>query len=62
MKRTLTVSKKRNKKDGHPRILTEEDKKVILEYVDENPSTILKQLTERLLQKFEKLESRRAFS
>ncbi|KAL1929638.1 hypothetical protein VTP01DRAFT_1776 [Rhizomucor pusillus] len=47
---------KKHKKNGCPRILTEEHKKVILEYVDENPSVVLQQLMERLLQKFEGLE------
>ncbi|KAL1936110.1 hypothetical protein VTP01DRAFT_244 [Rhizomucor pusillus] len=44
------------KKNGRPRILTEEYKKVIVEYVDENPSVVLEQLMERLLQKFEGLK------
>ncbi|KAL1930584.1 hypothetical protein VTP01DRAFT_10746 [Rhizomucor pusillus] len=38
------------KKNGRPRILGEQHKKVILEYVDENPSIVLEQLMERLLQ------------
>ncbi|KAL1934072.1 hypothetical protein VTP01DRAFT_6254, partial [Rhizomucor pusillus] len=41
---------------GRPRILNEEHKKVILEYVDENPSVVLEQLMERLLQRFEGLK------
>ncbi|KAL1928796.1 hypothetical protein VTP01DRAFT_2582 [Rhizomucor pusillus] len=43
---------KERKKNGRPRIFTEEHKKVILEYVDENPSVVLEQPMERLLQKF----------
>ncbi|KAL1936709.1 hypothetical protein VTP01DRAFT_843 [Rhizomucor pusillus] len=46
----------KRKKNGRPRILGEEHKKVILEYVDENPSAVLEQLMERLLQRFEGLE------
>ncbi|KAL1930585.1 hypothetical protein VTP01DRAFT_10747 [Rhizomucor pusillus] len=42
---------KKRKKNGRSRILTEEHKKVILEYVDENRSAVLEQLMERLLQK-----------
>ncbi|KAL1931697.1 hypothetical protein VTP01DRAFT_9840 [Rhizomucor pusillus] len=47
---------KKRKKNGCPRILTEEHKKVILEYVGENPSVVLEQLMERLHQKFEGLK------
>ncbi|KAL1928080.1 hypothetical protein VTP01DRAFT_2996 [Rhizomucor pusillus] len=46
----------KRKKNGHPRILGEEHKKVILEYVDENPSVVLEQLMERLLQRFKGLK------
>ncbi|KAL1928600.1 hypothetical protein VTP01DRAFT_2386 [Rhizomucor pusillus] len=38
------------KRSGRPRILNEEHKKVILDYIDENPSAVLDQLMERLLQ------------
>ncbi|KAL1927432.1 hypothetical protein VTP01DRAFT_3669 [Rhizomucor pusillus] len=41
---------------GRPRILNEEHKKVILECVDENPSIVLEQLMERLLQRSEGLK------
>ncbi|KAL1934729.1 hypothetical protein VTP01DRAFT_6911 [Rhizomucor pusillus] len=44
------------KKNGRPRILGEEHKRVILEYVDKNPSAVLEQLMERLLQRFEGLK------
>ncbi|KAL1930821.1 hypothetical protein VTP01DRAFT_10983 [Rhizomucor pusillus] len=43
---------KKRKNSGRPRILNEEHKKVILECVDENPSIVLEQLMERLLQIF----------
>ncbi|KAL1928558.1 hypothetical protein VTP01DRAFT_2914 [Rhizomucor pusillus] len=46
----------KRKKNGRPRILGEEHKKVILEYVDENPSVVLEQLMERLLQRFKGLK------
>ena len=42
----------KHKKTGRPRILHEEHKQVILEYIDENPLVILEQVMERLLQKF----------
>ncbi|KAL1929530.1 hypothetical protein VTP01DRAFT_1668 [Rhizomucor pusillus] len=38
------------------RILYEEHKEVTLEYVDENPSVVLEQLMERLLQRFEEFK------
>ncbi|KAL1934962.1 hypothetical protein VTP01DRAFT_4102 [Rhizomucor pusillus] len=47
----------KRKKNGRPRILGEEHKKVILEYVDENPSVVLEQLMERLLQRFKGLKA-----
>ncbi|KAL4206916.1 hypothetical protein AB4K20DRAFT_1918441 [Rhizopus microsporus] len=43
----------KHKKTGRPRILHEEHKQVILEYIDENPSAVLEQVMERLLQKTE---------
>ncbi|KAL1931091.1 hypothetical protein VTP01DRAFT_10228 [Rhizomucor pusillus] len=46
----------KRKKNGRPRILSEEHKKVILGYIVENPSAILEQLMERLLQRFEGLK------
>ncbi|KAL1934234.1 hypothetical protein VTP01DRAFT_6416 [Rhizomucor pusillus] len=51
-----SIFEKRKKKKGRPRILNEEHKKVILEYVDENLSVVLEQLMERLLQRFEGLK------
>ncbi|KAL1934995.1 hypothetical protein VTP01DRAFT_4135 [Rhizomucor pusillus] len=39
------------KRSGRPHILNEEHKKVILEYIDENPSAVLEQLMERLHQR-----------
>ncbi|KAG1171493.1 hypothetical protein G6F70_006942 [Rhizopus microsporus] len=42
-----------HKKTGRPRILHEEHKQVILEYIDENPSAVLKQVMERLLQRLQ---------
>ncbi|CEG74917.1 hypothetical protein RMATCC62417_10045 [Rhizopus microsporus] len=46
----------KHKKTGRSRILQEEHKQVILEYIDENPSAILEQVMERLLQKFQALK------
>ncbi|CEG72866.1 hypothetical protein RMATCC62417_08349 [Rhizopus microsporus] len=46
----------KRKKTGRSRILQEEHKQVILEYIDENPSAILEQVMERLLQKFQDLK------
>ncbi|CEG80178.1 hypothetical protein RMATCC62417_14548 [Rhizopus microsporus] len=43
----------KHKKTGRSRILQEEYKQVILEYIDENPSAALEQVMERLLQKFQ---------
>ncbi|KAL1935749.1 hypothetical protein VTP01DRAFT_4889 [Rhizomucor pusillus] len=44
------------KKYGRPRIVNEEHKRVILEHLDKNPSAVLEQLMERLLQRFEGLK------
>ncbi|CEG66435.1 hypothetical protein RMATCC62417_03020 [Rhizopus microsporus] len=41
---------------GRSRILQEEHKQVVLEYIDENPSAALEQIAERLLQKFQDLK------
>ncbi|ORE04531.1 hypothetical protein BCV72DRAFT_307204 [Rhizopus microsporus var. microsporus] len=41
---------------GRSRILQEEHKQVILEYIDENPSAVLEQVMERLLQNFQDLK------
>ncbi|KAL1931158.1 hypothetical protein VTP01DRAFT_10295 [Rhizomucor pusillus] len=41
----------KRKNIGRPRILGEEQKRVILEYVEENPSAVLEELMERLLQR-----------
>ncbi|ORE03771.1 hypothetical protein BCV72DRAFT_307941 [Rhizopus microsporus var. microsporus] len=38
------------------RILQEEHKQVVLEYIDENPSAVLEQVMERLLQNFQDLK------
>ncbi|CEI95404.1 hypothetical protein RMCBS344292_09592 [Rhizopus microsporus] len=46
----------KHKKTGRPRILHEEHKQVILEYIDENPSVVLQQVMERLLQRFQDLK------
>lgn len=46
----------KHKKTGRSRILHEEHKQVILEYIDENPSAVLEQVMERLLQKFQDLK------
>ncbi|KAG1230271.1 hypothetical protein G6F67_006571 [Rhizopus microsporus] len=46
----------KHKKTGRPRILRDEHKQVILEYIDENPSAVLEQVMERLLQKFQDLK------
>ncbi|KAG1224614.1 hypothetical protein G6F67_009479 [Rhizopus microsporus] len=46
----------KHKKTGRPRILHEEHKQAILEYIDENPSVVLKQVMERLLQRFQDLK------
>jgi hypothetical protein len=42
----------KHKETGRSCILSEEHKQVILEYTDENPSIILEQVMERLLQNF----------
>ncbi|KAG1378110.1 hypothetical protein G6F60_015302 [Rhizopus arrhizus] len=47
----------KHKKTGRTRILHEEHKQVILEYIDENPSAVLEQVMERLLQKFQDLKA-----
>ncbi|KAL1933910.1 hypothetical protein VTP01DRAFT_8000 [Rhizomucor pusillus] len=47
---------RKRKNSGRPRILNEEHTKLILECVDENPSIVLEQLMERLLQIFEGLK------
>ncbi|ORE00840.1 hypothetical protein BCV72DRAFT_218409 [Rhizopus microsporus var. microsporus] len=41
------------KKTGRSRILQVEYKQVILEYIDENPSAVLEQVMDQLLQKFQ---------
>ncbi|CEI88626.1 hypothetical protein RMCBS344292_03008 [Rhizopus microsporus] len=46
----------KHKKTGRSRILHDEHKQVILEYIDENPSAVLEQVMERLLQKFQDLK------
>ena len=46
----------KHKKTGRSRILHEEYKLVILEYIDENPPAVLEQVMERLLQKFRDLK------
>ncbi|KAG1208633.1 hypothetical protein G6F68_006230 [Rhizopus microsporus] len=46
----------KHKKTGRPRILRDEHKQVILEYIDENPSAVLEQVMERLLQRFQDLK------
>ncbi|ORE10577.1 hypothetical protein BCV72DRAFT_254249 [Rhizopus microsporus var. microsporus] len=46
----------KHKKTGRSRILHEEHKQVILEYIDENPSAVLEQVMERLLQKLQDLK------
>ncbi|CEJ05055.1 hypothetical protein RMCBS344292_19003 [Rhizopus microsporus] len=46
----------KHKKTGRSRILHEEHKQVILEYIDENLSAVLEQVMERLLQKFQDLK------
>ena len=46
----------KHKKTGRPRILHEEHKQVILEYIDENLSAVLEQVMERLLQRFQDLK------
>ncbi|CAO3687951.1 unnamed protein product [Rhizopus microsporus] len=46
----------KHKKTGRSRILRDEHKQVILEYIDENPSAVLQQVMERLLQKFQDLK------
>ncbi|ORE11572.1 hypothetical protein BCV72DRAFT_324531 [Rhizopus microsporus var. microsporus] len=45
-----------HKKTGRSCILHEEHKQVILKYIDENPSAVLEQVMERLLQKFQDLK------
>ena len=47
----------KHKKTGRPRILRDEHKQVIWEYIDENPSAVLEQVMERLLQKFQDLKA-----
>ncbi|KAG1224198.1 hypothetical protein G6F67_009548 [Rhizopus microsporus] len=47
----------KHKKTGRPRILRDEHKQMILEYIDENPSVVLEQVMERLLQKFRDLKA-----
>ncbi|KAL1936289.1 hypothetical protein VTP01DRAFT_423 [Rhizomucor pusillus] len=51
------ISSKMRKKNGRPRILGEEHKKMISAYIDEKPSAFLEQLMERLLQRFEMKDS-----
>ncbi|CEI86245.1 hypothetical protein RMCBS344292_00688 [Rhizopus microsporus] len=46
----------KHKKTGRLCILRDEHKQVILEYIDENPSAVLEQVMERLLQKFQDLK------
>ncbi|CEI87457.1 hypothetical protein RMCBS344292_01869 [Rhizopus microsporus] len=46
----------KHKKTGRPRILHEEHKQVILEYIYENPSSALEQAMEQLLQNFQDLK------
>ncbi|KAG1171013.1 hypothetical protein G6F71_007263 [Rhizopus microsporus] len=46
-----------HKKTGRSRILRDEHKQVTLEYIDENPSVVLEQVMERLLQKFQDLKA-----
>ncbi|CEI97364.1 hypothetical protein RMCBS344292_11499 [Rhizopus microsporus] len=46
----------KHKKTGRSRILQEEHKQVILEYIIENPLAVLEQVNERLLQKFQDLK------
>ncbi|KAG1167880.1 hypothetical protein G6F70_009355 [Rhizopus microsporus] len=52
----VRMAQRWHKKTGRPRILHEEHKQVILEYIDENPSAVLEQAMERLLQKFRDLK------
>ncbi|KAG1046675.1 hypothetical protein G6F43_010849 [Rhizopus delemar] len=47
---------KKGKSSGRPRILNDEHKRIILEWVDENPSIILEQLMEKLRQRFEGIQ------
>jgi transposase len=47
---------KKRKSSGRPRILSDEHKRSILEWVDENPSIILEQLMEKLRQRFEGIQ------
>ncbi|CEG82112.1 hypothetical protein RMATCC62417_16234 [Rhizopus microsporus] len=46
----------KRRKAGRPRILNEEHKKVILEYIDENPSVVLDDVMKRLGQVFTELK------
>ena len=46
----------KHKKAGRSRILHEEHKQVTLEYIDENPSAVLEQVMERLLQRLQDLK------
>lgn len=48
-----SIFKKRKSSGRRPRILCDEHKRVILEWVDENPSIALEQLMEILRQRFE---------
>ncbi|ORE01593.1 hypothetical protein BCV72DRAFT_299098 [Rhizopus microsporus var. microsporus] len=47
---------KKGKSSGRPRILNNEHKTLILEWVDENPSIVLEQLMEKLRQRFEGIQ------
>ncbi|KAG1233255.1 hypothetical protein G6F67_004420 [Rhizopus microsporus] len=46
----------KHKKTGRSRILRDEHKQVILNYIDENPSAVLEQVMERLLQRLQDLK------
>ncbi|KAG1178471.1 hypothetical protein G6F70_001358 [Rhizopus microsporus] len=46
----------KHKKTGRSHILQEKHKQVTLEYIDENPSAVLEQVMERLLQRFQDLK------
>ncbi|CEI97263.1 hypothetical protein RMCBS344292_11399 [Rhizopus microsporus] len=54
--RTAQIIFIKHKKTGCSRILHEEHKQVILEYIDENPSVVLEQVMKRLLQRFQDLK------
>lgn len=47
---------KKGKSSGRPRILNDKHKRIILEWVDENPSIVLEQLMEKLRQRFEGIQ------